>query len=257
MASARDEESQKKGHVWLIMNFCDYQAPMNLHCRVGALHSAIPHRLAVGHFCYDDPSLHPYVAGFQLFVGEEDRIRIRTHFGTRDEIDLTLQAFGIPAGAIPLDIDGTCNLFQHLEWLDALRNQETSINTALSLGYAIKESLPRPFDVLFGKSSTARDHPGTLRALGLVQMQFAAYEKLGKYQKTDVADSIIANIHESGGRFLKKNGKGLWIEVSNIEARKKVAHWFRHARSKNGQCPQQESGKSARDCRGDEPEYRS
>ena len=244
MASARDEESQKKGYIWLIMNLCDFKAPMDVYRGVGTLQSAVPHRLAAGHFCYDDPTLQPYVAGFHLFVGEEDRIRIRTHFGTRDEIDLALQAFGIPANAIPIDRKGKCNITDHLEWLDQTKNQEIKIKAA-TLRQAIKESKAplHRFDVLFGKSGMAREHPGTLRALHLVQMHFVDYEKLGKYQKTDVADTIISIIHESGGRFLKQDGKGCWLQVSDVEARKKVAHWFRHARSKNGQSHQQESVK--------------
>ena len=177
MASARDEESQMKGHVSLIMNLCAFKAPMDVHRGVAMVQSCVPHRLGAGHFCYDDPTLHPYVAGFHLFVGEEDRIRIRTHFGTRDEIDLALQAFGIPAEAIPIHKNGTCDLIDHLEWLDATQKQELKMKTPL-LRHVINDSkaLPNCFDVLFGKSSRAREHPGTLRAWHLVQMHFGAYE---------------------------------------------------------------------------------
>jgi len=242
MASAREEESQKKGYIWLIMNLCDFKTPMELYRRVGLLHSAIPHRLAAGHFCYDDQTLHPYVAGFHLFVGEEFKIRIRIHFGTRDEIDRALEAFGLPADAIPIYKNGTCNLAQHLEWLTTAQQQETPTKTT-TLGDVSKNSdaLPFRFDVLFGKSSMAKEHPGTLRALHLVQLHFSDYEKLGKCQKTAIAETIVSIIHESGGRFLKSNDKGCWMEVSDVEARRKVAHWFRQLRGKNYQSHQQES----------------
>jgi len=88
------------------------------------------------------------------------------------------------------------------------------------------------FDVLFGKQANAREHTGTRRALHLVEMYYDEYEKRSKYQKTDVAEKIIAIIHESGGRFLKQGRKGEWIEADNDEARRKIGHWFRHARSK-------------------------
>jgi len=92
--------------------------------------------------------------------------------------------------------------------------------------------VPRRFDVLFGKAPESRDHTGTLRALHLVEMHFDEYNRLGKYQKTDLAERIISIVHESGGRFLMQDENGAWIETELVESRKKIAHWFRHARSK-------------------------
>jgi len=187
--------------------------------------------------------LRPYVAGLQIFVYERDRNRLRTHFGTPEEIEFSLKTFGIPVQDCPVSIDGSFSNVAHRQSLAFLRAQEeTDIELTVTPENSICE--PRRFDVLFGKSSLAREHSGTLRALFLVQMHFATYEKLGKYQKTDVADTIISMIHDSGGRFLKQNESGCWMEVSDVEARKKVAHWFRHARTKKGkdhQCPTKKS----------------
>lgn len=235
MASAREEESQKKGYIWLIMNMCDFKAPIEVHHGVGRVRSSVPHRLAAGHLCYNHPGLHPYVTGFHLFAGEEEKFRIRTHFGTRDQVDLALQLFGIPSDHLPIPRqDVPYSVADHLEWLEKTRNEEVMPH-ARAAEQLLRNGVVRPcrFDVLFGKSNLAREHTGTLRAWHLVQMHFVTYERLGKFQKTDVANKIISIIHESGGRFLKQTkNKRHWVEVTDVVARQKIAHWFRHARNK-------------------------
>ena len=136
--------------------------------------------------------------------------------------------------------DGTCPNTWHHHWLSMVRAKEEKEKSATTDASVI---VPRRFDVLFGKETRAREHTGTLRALHIVEMYFEEYEKLGKYQKTDVAEKIISIIHMSEGRFLKQNGDddgtGAWMEVDDTEARKKIAHWFRHARTKRSRQPQQ------------------
>lgn len=229
MSMLRDEESQKNGVIWLIMNFDGYKVSVENFKNFNKIETAIPTRVMGGHFCYTDPALRPYVAGFQIFISEHDRYRLRTHFGTREEIDFALHTFGIPAHDCPVGLDGSFSNTAHRQWLDMLRAQEEKESTLNSENFV---AIPRRFDVLFGKSGVARQHTGTLRALHVVEMHFESYEKMGKYQKTDIADKIISIIHESGGRFLKQNDSGAWIEVQDVEARKKIAHWFRHARTR-------------------------
>ena len=214
---------------------CDFKAPIEVHQGVGRVRSSVPHRLAAGHLCYNHPDLHPYVTGFHLFAGEEDKFRIRTHFGTRDQVAMAVQMFGVPSDQLPIPKrHGPFSFADHLEWLEKVRAEEIISQTRASTQCSTNGvARPRRFDVLFGKSNLAREHTGTLRALHLVQMHFVTYERLGKYQKTDVANRIISIIHESGGRFLKQSkNKRDWAEVSDVTARQKIAHWFRHARNK-------------------------
>ena len=238
MAMLRDEEAQKRGAVWMIINSDSYKVSVENFTGIYQMGAGIPNRLMGGHYCYTDPSLRPYVAGLQIFIYERDLNRMRTHFGTPEEIEFSLQTFGIPVQDCPVWVDGTFSNAEHRQYLSSLRSQEEK-DSELTVNPESTLFTPRRFDVLFGKSSLAREHTGTLRALLLVQMHFATYEKLGKYQKTDVADTIISIIHESGGRFLKQNERGCWMEVSDVDARRKVAHWFRHARTKckEHQCP--------------------
>lgn len=236
MTMIRDEQAQKRGVVVIIMNHCGIKVPMDIYTAVNNLNMVLPQRFVAGHYCYTDPDLRPFVAGFQLLIHEKDRYRMKTHFGTLQEIFFELQTFGIPTEALPLTEDGSCCNDWHEHWMALVQRQE-------ELGYRGETIIiPRRFDVLLGKRAEAREHTGTMRALHVVEMYFEEYEKLGKYQKTEVAERIIRIIHESDGRFLKQNDDGAWIEVDDTEARKKIAHWFRHARFKRQkQVSQQES----------------
>jgi predicted nucleic acid-binding protein len=53
---------------------------------------------------------------------------------------------------------------------------------------------------------------------------------VSKFEKTIVAESILKEIKDSGGRFLKQVELG-WIEVGDVMARKKISHAFRNLRS--------------------------
>ena len=92
--------------------------------------------------------------------------------------------------------------------------------------------VPRRFDVLFGRGKTTREHTGNLRAGHIVDMHYAAYEKAGKYKKTNIAEEIVNIIHASCGRFLKWEQDKGWVEVDFETARDKVSHFFRQKRSK-------------------------
>lgn len=225
MKALQDEKTQKRGIVWVLLNYSGHKvSAQHLHKSIEAL-SAIPHRNMGGHFCYVDPALRPYATGFHLLAGT----RTKRHFGTREQIDFELQTFGIPTQDFPDKMDGSFSTKGHLEWLAAIRAQEEALTSATKV-HNEPVIVPRRFDVLFGRSLLAREHTGTRRALHVVEMYFETYETLSRLRKTEVAERIISIIHESGGRFLRRNASGSWEEADEIEARKKVAHWFRHMR---------------------------
>ena len=90
--------------------------------------------------------------------------------------------------------------------------------------------VPRRLDVLFGRGLKTAQHTGNLRAVHLVVMYRPSYEAADKCGKTALAERIVSIIHESGGRFLKRE-RDLWAEVDNIMAREKISHFFRKMRS--------------------------
>lgn len=89
----------------------------------------------------------------------------------------------------------------------------------------------RPSDVLGGKSRALRTHPGNVRLRQLVADSFDRYYASKKLQKTEIAQEIAQQIERDGGRFMKQTKKvedGLWVEVSDNEARERVTSTFRN-----------------------------
>jgi hypothetical protein len=92
---------------------------------------------------------------------------------------------------------------------------------------------PRKFDVLFGRGKV-KDHYGNVYLHQLIAMKSDRYEAAERWEKTIIAEEIVAIIRENGGRFLKptKDTSNPWMEVNHEVAREKVAHTFRSRRSK-------------------------
>lgn len=142
--------------------------------------------------------------------------------GSYSEYTYKLQTYGIPSQHFPMDENGNVLLANHWDWLERQRIQESSGNPATAI-------IPRRFDVLLGKGTTIAEHTGNLRAFHIVEMNRDRYEKASKFEKTHVSERIVHLIHESYGRFLKKEDGG-WVECTKTEAREKISHCFRRLR---------------------------
>eukprot|EP00934_Nitzschia_sp_Nitz4_P002506 Nitzschia sp. Nitz4//scaffold376_size14603//10441//12059//NITZ4_008922-RA/size14603-augustus-gene-0.14-mRNA-1//1//CDS//3329549664//2496//frame0 len=247
MQSLKDEETQRIGTIFVDLAFDAFKVSPGQLELGKQVQDALPVRLVCGHMCYSDPELRAYAAGFQLHASEEEQKRMRMHFGSREETQFVLQTFGIPSEKFPIKHDGTADPTEHCKWLAAIRTLEEKAiteggdNLADSLVDVPESSpviVPRRFDVLFGKSTFAREHTGTKRALHVVEMHFEAYNALDQSQKSakmDMTKKIISIIHESGGRFLRQDDDGVWVVADELDAKKKIGHWLRHARHKKTQ----------------------
>ena len=224
----RDEETQKKGVVVIIFN--DGVMPrfeeLKMMKRVHWVRRGIPKKIAGGHYCYSDASLRPFVAGIRLFMDKESRHRVRPLSGTHEDIMFKLQTYGIDTKDHPLQENGELSLAYHREWLQIRKSQEAENRSTKD-----DITVPRRFDVLFGRGKNTREHSGNLRATHLVDMHMEKYEAANKFQKTEIAERIVSIIYESYGRFLKWEND-CWVEVDHNAAREKISHFFRHARSK-------------------------
>jgi hypothetical protein len=192
---------------------------------VRKIREGIPTKVVGAHFCYDNWSMRPLVAGVRLFLDKEVRRRFRPHYGNHEEITFELQTFGIPTTEIPIKENGSLSVTWHHKWLRVRQAQEASKSTSDGI------IVPRRFDVLFGRGKGTREHTGNMRANHLVEMYQQKREQANKYQKTDISDRIVEIIHESHGRFLKWEDDG-WSEVDHDKAREKISHFFRQLRRK-------------------------
>jgi len=106
----------------------------------------------------------------------------------------------------------------------------------------VRVGIPTNFDILCGQSRICASHTGNQR-FQLVLENFAPRYDLAtsKQEKMTMTKEVVANFHNSGGRFLKYKD-GMWEEISTVAARDKVSHALR---TKVASCKrqQQEGGK--------------
>jgi hypothetical protein len=134
--------------------------------------------------------------------------------------------FGIPKVVIPIDADGIVSTQNNNDWLAMrVKQEETEDETFKRI------IVPGPFDVLMGRGKKIEENPGNLRLRHLIEVNGPRYDEASKFEKTVVAEAIMAMIRDIGGRFLKQGEAG-WMEVADDTARDKISHSFRNQRSR-------------------------
>lgn len=213
---------------------------------------ALPIMFVSLHFCFDNPKFNPMLSillttmeSFQssllarvkthhsklagAYTCRIHDIVLSTHIlslsvsGTHMEIQYKLLTFGIPMKVFPVTIEGEAKVDQHLEWIQQRRIREESIQDSKLI------TVPGPFDVIMGRDRLAQEHPGNFHYLDAIETHLVMYDTLSKVKKTKLSDQIVDGIHESGGRFLKRDKTG-WIEIDDRTARYKVSMAFRSKR---------------------------
>ena len=172
------------------------------------------------------------------------------------ECQYNLMTFGIPVRVLPVSKAGILTLKYHHEWLDRCAELEaqstemiqddlTSIETSSPIAGAA--TLPRDSprlsaaistgltlganDVVVGRGSNKLRHPGNAQYHKLVEELSAKYDQATQFDKRVISELVVHKVKETyGGRFLKKDGKGGFTEITNEEARSKVSHAFRNRR---------------------------
>eukprot|EP00540_Astrosyne_radiata_P013815 CAMPEP_0116864208 /NCGR_PEP_ID=MMETSP0418-20121206/24687_1 /TAXON_ID=1158023 /ORGANISM="Astrosyne radiata, Strain 13vi08-1A" /LENGTH=378 /DNA_ID=CAMNT_0004499389 /DNA_START=64 /DNA_END=1200 /DNA_ORIENTATION=+ len=97
--------------------------------------------------------------------------------------------------------------------------------------------VPTENDVLCGRGRNCFEHEGNKRFRQIVVKNISKYlEAASRKKKTIVVRSIIEQVHGSGGRFLKKNSRGLWYDSGMRGAKEKVGHSLRDASTDRVKC---------------------
>jgi len=182
----------------------------------------IPNKITGIHLCTDSvDALVRDCSGITLFP-PKILARTRLHLGSYSQCHSSLSAYGIPSQLLPKQCSDCPTMSNHLEWCKELEERAKKIAVIASpvLGYDEK-------DVLFGHR---RNHTGNALMRKLVELQQETYNVVHKARKVSLAREIVKQIQKSGGRFLRRDDEGSWVEVSNGKARDKVAHTFRNLR---------------------------
>ena len=103
-----------------------------------------------------------------------------------------------------------------LEFASLLGEEETNLSSTL-----------RTQDVICGRDSFAKGHPGNIKYTKLIRSFRPKYKLTKKREaKKAITETIIRLVHESGGRFIvEKNG--VWVEQDADKIHDKVSHGLR------------------------------
>jgi hypothetical protein len=93
---------------------------------------------------------------------------------------------------------------------------------------AITSSQHTDKDVLSGRGGGTNLHPGNRYYRDLIFNHRETYDVATKANKPNVSRKIVMMIRESGGRFLRRDGKGLYHEIGDTAAREKTSQALRH-----------------------------
>jgi len=197
---------------------------------------SLPTRVASIHYCYDDPGARSVADLALLALDPKSRARFRTHYGPHDDVVAELSTFGIGSNLLTVDPRSEESTMVIREWFATRRLKEASAKAAAAASRTTPTSGVVSdighYDVLFGRGKGVQAHPGNKRLRELVEANLERYERASRLEKTLLAETIVRNIKDTSGRFLKlDSGRGGgWTEVNDETARDKIAHAFRTQR---------------------------
>eukprot|EP00980_Cylindrotheca_fusiformis_P019168 scaffold6501_cov98-Cylindrotheca_fusiformis.AAC.2 len=232
---SEDEETQKMGIVGVVnmsgLSECHGKLHRELLWRLTVIGQVLPSRLECLHCCSTSSSnfTSALLSTIAAAANPILRVRTRTHNGPYTECLSRLASFGIPVEEFPFTADGGVQLANQVEWMRKRRKKEAYLLKYPQIDGAV--NLPSNNDVLWGRGKQIYWHPGNRVLRELVETYEDEYNELSRDGKTKVAHRIVSVVHGFSGRFLKPDEEsGMWIEVSDLEAREKVTHRFRRNR---------------------------
>lgn len=225
----------------------------------------IPPKFSAVHLCFPEGQLYEIAkAAFTLFIGKENRQRLRLHVGSYQECKYSLRSFGIPVGRLPVDLvfkgrnskRKQVDLRNHKKWLcmreakeaamfadigrdshgrileDNIDGVEGSFKGVMAAVREIRSKFvecPRHEDCLFGKGRPAMYHPGNIAMRKLLEAKIDRFESMVPLQKSVVVWEVVNEIKRGTGRFLKEDTDhaGLFVITDDETAFKKIAIAFR------------------------------
>ena len=143
-----------------------------------------------------------------------------------------LATFGIPVGAIPIDMNENAVTLSSFHERAQKRFEQEKKEPFEAISKENLIFIPSNHDVLLGRNKQCQNHAGNLRYRQLIASHAQEYEDTTRAGKTVIAEAMIAIVKGYSGRFLVEH-YAYFIEASDSRARQKVAHSFRTLRSKS------------------------
>ena len=161
-----------------------------------------------------------------------------TTTGTATEINYKLTTFGLPIDSLPLTSQLELKKNNHTKWIAKQVAKEKFLKEKVGKKGVVftKVDVPGCDDVLAGVGKFFQQHSGNHSHRELVLGALGRYtEAITKPEKDSVILDIVAQIRERGGRYLKKDTDGWWVEMTDEEAFQKSKKSFNNFQGKLSQ----------------------
>jgi hypothetical protein len=136
--------------------------------------------------------------------------------------------FGVPVDTFPITSRGELKTGNHHKWIAKRQVKESHV----LLGKIFDRiDFPAVNDVLVGKGKPFQQHPGNIHLRSSVDHHLKEYALSKKVDKAGLIWKVVHSVKATSGGFLKKDRDGWWVEVTEEEAREKVAKIFTSAKA--------------------------
>eukprot|EP00934_Nitzschia_sp_Nitz4_P009018 Nitzschia sp. Nitz4//scaffold90_size81538//64531//66156//NITZ4_005327-RA/size81538-augustus-gene-0.8-mRNA-1//1//CDS//3329560035//9008//frame0 len=190
----------------------------------------LPFRYAAQHTCLPkaaepSPTLSSFVQGLVPVFSEENKARMRFHYGTYMEWCYELLTYGIPVHLLPITSDLKIKSKNHREFLDMMSRATTSCNKIDAI------LSPTNRDLLLGKGKPIQQSPGNVIWSEFLEVLVSCNNSnlSTPMVYTDLAKQVVEKVHQYRGRILTKDS-GVWEVVPDEVAYDKIASMMRNRR---------------------------
>ncbi len=137
----------------------------------------------------------------------------------------SIKGYGVPVELIPLTDTGNIKTAYLKQWMKLRKVVETMQMTAEGRQNAVSIiECPGSNDVVFRSGTSMSYHPGNVRFRCLVESKFEIPENISQMTQAELAEQLIKEIQDCGGRFLKWDNRGYWLELQDrLQIHTKVA----------------------------------
>lgn len=137
--------------------------------------------------------------------------------------------FGIPVDILPITYQGELKTANHTKWLARRKYKEEQLQ---KVGFFHGIDLPARNDVILRRGRVFQEHPGNVKMRHLILTIQEEYGQAAPRDKTQIANRVVQQVKDGGGRFLERDqADGWWITVNDKEACKRVSKAIRSMRS--------------------------
>ena len=135
------------------------------------------------------------------------------------ECQYSLLSYGLPIKAMPVTGTGEIKKASHAKWMSRRR----AVDEKLKAGIAFHGvDVPGLDDVLLGRGKPIQSYPGNVRLRSTIEKFKNTYDTARMGQKSVICSKIVESIQKEGGRFLKLDTDGFWVEATEDEVSRKV-----------------------------------